>query len=216
MRGRRGVHITPGVWKDKARPDMNPHHGCDFHTIGGRMRRVREELGYSRPKFSDMLRLCENSLKNYERGLRQPSVDTLRRFYQLFNGDVGIKICHYILFGTKKAAFPAVTTADVGIVTILERNLQGCLPVQTNENRALSETIRIIRDDILNQSRPELAKKLGIPSTSIKNYELGDRTVSLEYIHLLCRLANDQIKALDIFLSTQDCPRSSLETLWRS
>lgn len=205
---------TIGHWDGKARPGLNNKGENDTTTIGGRMRKVREGLGYSRPKFSAFLGFPENSLKNYELGYRQPNVDALQRYGQLFNGDVSTKVSEYLIFGSAGNTLPAFSIADVGQVSVSERSTWDCLPSRTDVNVVLAEIIKTIRQDILKLSRPKMAEKIDIPHVTIKNYENTYRAVGVDYARALCLLSKDKMKAWDIFMKGEDCSNEQLEALW--
>lgn len=55
-----------------------------MENLGKKLKELRIEKGLTQKEASSMLGLTRNAFTNYEMGIREPSLDTLKKICQLF------------------------------------------------------------------------------------------------------------------------------------
>lgn len=68
--------------------------------LGERLKKVRNDKGYTRDQFAKLLGVSRATIQNYENGERSPSADYLVKYYQLFGTNL-----HWLLTGNGHAHF---------------------------------------------------------------------------------------------------------------
>lgn len=75
-------------------------------TLGSRLKELREEKGMTQKDIAELLGISDVGLGNYERGVRNPDPDTLKRLSEIFNCSVD-----YLLGNTNKRKWDTETIA---------------------------------------------------------------------------------------------------------
>lgn len=121
---------------------------------------LREERGLSQRELAEKIALSKSSINMYERGEREPGIETLKRIALFFNVDID-----YLL----------------GKSTIRRKSLK----IGNIESRTIGKNIRSFREK-MNMSQKELASLLGVKESFIINLEAGKCTLTKEQTFRIC------------------------------
>ncbi|OSI25095.1 helix-turn-helix domain-containing protein [Neisseria dumasiana] len=69
-------------------------------SLGERLKKIRNDNGYSRDQLAELFKVSRASIQNYENGERSPNADYLVQFYKFF----GINL-HWLLTGNLNAYY---------------------------------------------------------------------------------------------------------------
>ena len=150
-----------------------------YHTLGaedglpgfpGMLCKMRKLTKMSRPKAAEHLQVPLPTLKNHELGMRKAMPAATALCYMLGLGAPGEEALRnnlMAMMGLDEIRFPAVVVGGTA------------LPNEYHFwSGGYSQNIRTIRK-MCQLSRPKFAELVGMPPSTIKNYELGYRSLSL-------------------------------------
>ena len=61
-------------------------------SLGGQLKKFREQEGMTQYQMADLLHLGETTYGNYERGVREPDIDTLKRICDYFHVSMDVMV----------------------------------------------------------------------------------------------------------------------------
>ena len=120
------------------------------------LRLLRQERGFSQQELADRIGLSKSSINMYERGEREPGIDTLKRIATFFNVDIDF------LLGKQKSLI---------------------LGARLSQNAA--KNIQHHRQQA-NLSQKQFADLLGVDEDTVINLENGQKKLDKEMLYKIC------------------------------
>lgn len=121
-----------------------------------RLRLLRQERGFSQQELADRIGLSKSSINMYERGEREPGIDTLKRIAAFFNVDIDF------LLGKQKSLI---------------------LGAKLSQN--VAQNIQHHRQQA-NLSQKQFADLLGVDEDTVINLENGQKKLDKEMLYKIC------------------------------
>ena len=59
-----------------------------MNVLGNNIRRLREQSGMSQDELAEILSCTRQTVSNYERGVSEPDIDTIKKIAEIFNCDI--------------------------------------------------------------------------------------------------------------------------------
>lgn len=108
-------------------------------TLGGRIKQLRQQHGWSQAQLSKKLNVHQKQISGYERGIHSPSIELLIRMAELFNVSLD-----YIAFENQQ---------DKNIVPIADRELMQAVQLIDQLSEEDRATIKAVLNTFIVKSR---------------------------------------------------------------
>ena len=129
-------------------------------NFNNQLKTLRQEYNLSQQELADKIGISKSSINMYERGEREPGIETVKRIADFFNVDVDY------LFGVsdikKRREFKVTRT-----------------------NKSIAHNIRHHREQA-NLSKKEFADLLGVDETTITDLESGSAALKKDMLYKIC------------------------------
>lgn len=131
-------------------------------NFNNKLKMLRQERGLSQQRLADEVRMSKSSINMYERGEREPGIETVKRIADFFNVDVDY------LFG---------------ISDIRKRR---SLKIGTDRtNKSIARNIKHHRE-VANLSQKQFADLLGVDEAVVVGLENGRNVIEKEMMYKIC------------------------------
>ena len=124
------------------------------------LRMLRQERGISQQELADRIGLSKSSINMYERGEREPGIDTLKRIAAFFNVDID-----FLLGKTSKRRISMIFGARI--------------------SQNIAHNIQLHRQQA-NLSQKQFADLLGIDEEIVIDLERGQKKVDKDMLYKIC------------------------------
>lgn len=124
------------------------------------LRLLRQEWGLSQQELADRIGLSKSSINMYERGEREPGIDTLKRIAAFYNVDID-----FLLGKTSSRRKSLILGAKI--------------------NRNIAHNIQYHREES-NLSQKQFADLLGVDEKTVIDLENGQKKLDKEMLYKIC------------------------------
>lgn len=136
-----------------------------------RLRQLRQEKGISQQELADEIGLSKSSINMYERGEREPGIDTIKQISVIFNVDVD-----YLL---GKTDTKQITTK-----------------IKYKVSKSIGKNIQVLREK-RDMSTQRFAELLKVKESVVLEIESGKRTLDKEMLFRICDILSTTPDFLD-------------------